>query len=103
MLRAHGVALPVRQHPVTVGGRELRIDVCYPELRLAIESDGFAFHGARDAFEDDRERQNLLVIAGWTVLRFTWRQICSRPAWVASQVDQAIDGADSADRARSDR
>jgi very-short-patch-repair endonuclease len=90
VLHEHGLPEPARQHRVTVDGRTFRIDLAYPALRLAIESDGFAFHGDRSAFESDRERQNLLVLAGWTVLRFTWRQICSQPAWVAEQVRRAI-------------
>jgi hypothetical protein len=31
-------------------------------------------HGGRAAFEDDRWRQNLLVVHGWWPLRITWRQ-----------------------------
>jgi very-short-patch-repair endonuclease len=86
VLRRRGLPMPVRQHEVVVGGRRVRLDLAYPELRVAIEGDGFAFHGSRLAFEADRERQNALVVAGWVVLRFTWRQICNRPDWVADQV-----------------
>lgn len=93
ILREHGLPAPVRQHAVVIDGRSFRIDMAYPELRVAIESDGFAHHGERSAFEDDRERQNLLTLAGWTVLRFTWRQICAQPAWVAEQVSRGIDRA----------
>jgi very-short-patch-repair endonuclease len=94
VLRDHGVELPVRQHPVCIDGRNFRIDVCYPDRRIAIESDGFTDHGQRSMFESDRERQNLLVLGGWTVLRFTWRQICRRPAWVAEQVEGCLHLAD---------
>lgn len=93
ILRQRGVDAPVRQHRVSIGGKSFRIDLCYPDLRIAIESDGFAHHGHRAAFEDDRARQNLLVLDGWRVLRFTWRQICSRPDWVAEQVRAALKSA----------
>jgi very-short-patch-repair endonuclease len=93
VLRSRGVPLPVRQHRTSIAGRDIRIDMCYPDRRIAIESDGFASHGIRSAFEGDRERQNLLVIDGWRVLRFTWRQICAQPDWVAEQVRQAIERA----------
>ena len=93
VLRDHGVELPVRQHPVTIDGRDFRIDVCYPDLRIAIESDGFTDHGLRAMFESDRERQNLLTLDGWRVLRFTWRQICGEPDWVAAQVRRALERA----------
>lgn len=48
------------------------VDFAYPWARLAIEYDGAATH--RDnphVFREDRRRQNRLVAAGWTVLRFT--------------------------------
>lgn len=90
VLRRHGLPDPVRQHRVEVGGRRFRLDLCYPERRIALESDGFAHHGHREAFEHDRVRQNLLVLAGWRVLRFTWRQICADPTDVANQVRNAL-------------
>jgi very-short-patch-repair endonuclease len=98
VLREHGVELPVRQHQVCIDGRHFRIDVCYPDRRIAIEGDGFTDHGLRAMFESDRERQNLLVLDGWTVLRFTWRQICRQPSWVAEQIARALDAARSTQR-----
>lgn len=70
-LVARGLPPPVQQYRVKVGGRVVRIDLAYPGLRIAIELDGFEFHGTRTAFDDDRARANLLVVAGWTLLRFT--------------------------------
>jgi hypothetical protein len=90
LLSSAGLPAPVRQLEVTAGGRRFRLDLASPDLRLAIECDGFAHHGGRSAFEDDRERQNLLTLAGWTILRFTWRQVIRRPDWVAAQVRAAL-------------
>ena len=55
----------------------------YPELKLAIEVDGFEHHSSPDAFQRDRTRQNRLVALGWTVLRFTWerRRASARRWW----------------------
>ncbi len=39
-------------------------------------------------FERDRQRQTILTAAGWTVLRFTWRQIHDDPAAVVAQIKQ---------------
>ena len=89
-LSDHGLPLPTRQFATVVGGRPVRLDFAYPGQKIAIECDGFAVHGLRSAFEDDRARQNLLVLDGWVVLRFTWRQICEQPAWVAEQVRRAL-------------
>lgn len=63
-----------------------RVDFAYPEVRLAIEVDGWAAHGSRQAFQDDRARQNRLTGAGWTVLRFTWHDVVRRPALVADHI-----------------
>lgn len=82
VLREHGLPLPEFQYRV---GRH-RVDFAYPELRIAIEVDGFEVHGTPAALQADLERQNTLVAAGWTVLRFTWRDVVRRPSWVAHQV-----------------
>jgi very-short-patch-repair endonuclease len=66
-----GLPQPALQHRVRIGDRTYKIDLAYPELKIAIEVDGFGPHGTRVAFDDDRRRQNDLVAAGWTVLRFT--------------------------------
>lgn len=68
-----GLPRPVLQHRVVLDGRTYFIDLAYPEPRLAIEVDGYGFHGDRTTFDRDRRRQNDLVNAGWTVLRFTSR------------------------------
>lgn len=66
-LRAHGVDLPVRQHPV---GR-FRLDLAYVPERVFVELDGWGAHGSRAAFGADRRRQNEVVLDGWVPLRFT--------------------------------
>lgn len=54
------------------GGSTAEIDIAFPERRLAIELDGFAFHSRPAAFRRDLRRLNALMAAGWTVRRFTW-------------------------------
>jgi very-short-patch-repair endonuclease len=51
-----------------------------------VEVDGYAYHRSPQAFEDDRERDVRLQVAGWRVLRFTWTQITRRGAWVAASI-----------------
>ena len=63
---------PVPQFEVRHNGRWLaRVDLAFPELKIAIEYDGREFHTKENAFVRDRQRQNDLVSAGWIVLRFT--------------------------------
>ena len=83
------------QHEVWDAGRFVgEVDAAYPELKLAIEVDGFEHHSTPEAFQRDRTRQNGLVALGWTVLRFTWHDVVQRPAHVAQLIRPG-------DRARS--
>jgi very-short-patch-repair endonuclease len=60
---------------LAVAGRFFEVDCLWRERRLIVELDGRAVHGTRRAFEADRERDRLLVGAGWRVIRITWRQL----------------------------
>lgn len=40
-------------------------------------------------FRSDRQRQNELVLAGWTVLRFTWHDLTQRPEQVVAEIRAA--------------
>ena len=51
------------------------VDCLWPYHRLVAELDGFATHGTRKAFEEDRERDRALLVAGYRVTRITWRQL----------------------------
>ncbi|HEY5554512.1 MAG TPA: DUF559 domain-containing protein, partial [Cellulomonas sp.] len=64
-------------------------DVYFPDVRLVIEIDGAAFHGP-DRFQADRTRQNVLVGAGCTVLRFTWEDLTQRPEAVIAQIEASL-------------
>ncbi len=91
LLSAAGIAGWVPNHPVRLGGRLVaRIDIAFVELRIAIEVDGIAYHGDRNRFQRDRARQNTLVTAGWTVLRFTWEDLTCRPERVVAIIAAAI-------------
>lgn len=65
-------------------------DIVFEAYRLVLEIDGWAYHSAREDFERDRARQNRLVAAGWTVLRFTWRDLTQRPDHVVRTVRAMI-------------
>ena len=66
------------------------VDIAFPTERLAVEVDGWAWHHDRDRFERDRSRQNALVLAGWTVLRFTWADLTEDPTRVVVVVRAAL-------------
>jgi very-short-patch-repair endonuclease len=62
------------------------VDFLWRPERLAVEVDGHAAHGTRRAFEDDRRRDAVLLLAGWRVVRFTWRQVSDEGARAAATV-----------------
>jgi very-short-patch-repair endonuclease len=72
------------------------VDFAYPEIKLAIEVDGFEKHGTPRAMAKDFVRQNGLVPYGWPVLRFTWRQVVREPEMVARTVAAALAGLQAA-------
>jgi very-short-patch-repair endonuclease len=82
----------VREYEGAVPGRRYRIDIALVAPRLAIEVDGWEWHGKHKGdFARDRERQNLLMLNGWRVLRFTARQINQDLVAVMSTIHQAIE------------
>lgn len=66
------------------------IDLAFPEQRVAVEVDGWAWHVDVDRFRTDRRKGNALTHAGWTVLRFTWHDLVTRPAGVIAEIRHAI-------------
>ena len=66
------------------------IDVAFRMQMVAIEVDGWAFHSDPEAFNNDRRRQNYLILHGWQVLRFTWLDLTEYPDRVISTVRSAI-------------
>jgi len=67
-----GLPLPKQQHRMHLGGRQVRIDLAYPELKIAIEVDSWEYHGkVRSAFDLDHIRRDELVLLQWTPFTFT--------------------------------
>lgn len=71
-------------------------DFAWPEHRLAVETDGWATHGYRAAFERDRARDANLAARGWTVIRITWRQLTRERTRTAATLAAALARRDAA-------
>ncbi|GMA20233.1 hypothetical protein GCM10025862_22540 [Arsenicicoccus piscis] len=85
VLRAIAIELGLALTPqlqVCEDGLFARVDLGDETLRLAVEAEGFAWHGERRQLERDARRYDLLVVFGWTVLRFSWEQIMHHPELV---------------------
>ena len=71
LLRRGGLPAPEAQYRVfDAEGFVARVDLAYPDLRLAVEYDG-AWHGAPGELARDRRRLNRLTAAGWRVVFVT--------------------------------
>jgi very-short-patch-repair endonuclease len=64
-----------------------RVDLYYPAARLVIEFDG---GNHRERMVEDNRRQNLLVNAGYRLLRFTGSDLHARADVVVTQVRAAL-------------
>jgi very-short-patch-repair endonuclease len=84
-----GLPPPVLQHEVTIGDSSYRIDLAYPKERVAIELDG-QVHLRKNVWEQDHRRQNVLIAAGWHLLRYTWAQFKDHPATMVREIRTAL-------------
>jgi very-short-patch-repair endonuclease len=71
---------------IRVAGRRFEVDFHWPGLQLVVEIDGYAFHGARSRANADRDREQVLAMAGWFVHRFTRDQIVGARDEVAERL-----------------
>jgi very-short-patch-repair endonuclease len=79
--------LPTPAANTRVGGHE--VDFLWPDRRLVVEIDGWAFHSSRAAFERDRIRDADLQTRGYRILRFTPRRLVQEPEAVVAAVAAA--------------
>jgi very-short-patch-repair endonuclease len=86
LLRDNGITGWKANYPV--GG--YKVDVGFPKQKVAIETDGWAFHSSQEDFQKDRERQNKIALLGWKVLRFTWLDLTDYPQRVMAEIRRAI-------------
>jgi hypothetical protein len=87
LCRAHGLPRPLVNHPVL----GLEVDFVFPDGVL-VEADSWRYHHRPAAFARDRERDGMLVRAGYRVLRFSDEQIVGDPGAVARTIAAALDG-----------
>lgn len=70
--------------------RGYRADFYWPDERLIVEVDGFAFHSSRGSFEGDHRRDIDLESKGVRVIRVTWRQIVRERTATGAKISAAL-------------
>jgi len=62
------------------------VDAVWPRKRLVVELDGRRYHHTRAAFERDRIRDAALQVAGYRVLRITWKRLDREPHIIGATI-----------------
>ncbi len=74
-----------------VKDRKFRIDFAFPMEKVAVEFDGYRYHGfSKKGFRQGLERQNILVAHGWRVLRYTLTDVRDRLDGIIEDVRSAL-------------
>jgi len=82
-------ALPRAEFHAVIAGHE--VDFWIVGTPIVLECDGWEHHGRTKVQHDrDAERDNDLLLAGYVVVRFTYRAIHLRPADVAARIRAAL-------------
>jgi hypothetical protein len=74
-LIATGLPRPLCNKTLALDGERLMVDFLWEKQRVVVETDGEGTHGTPVAFQRDRHRDQVLVAAGYRVLRATWDQM----------------------------
>lgn len=92
-LKDAGLPEPIVQHEIRDRGRLVGIvDLAFPEMRLAIEAEGYRWHAGRLRFERDLARRNSLTALGWRVTHVTWADLTDRGEATIRAIVRAIHG-----------
>lgn len=75
LLDAAGLGGYVHHHVVDTGGVRFELDFAYVPERVDVECDGAAYHHGPSRRVRDRQRDEALGAAGWTVCRFSWKDV----------------------------
>lgn len=90
-LVANGLPAPALQYEVRDGAGKVvaRVDMAFPDERVAIELEGFRWHGTPRGQARDKARLRRLSALGWLVLPATPADLAADGALVARQVEAA--------------
>lgn len=80
-------------HELTLSftGRKFRIDSALPAYGVAIEMDGYAYHGKPlEGFKRDRAKQRLMAKFGWIMIRVTNDEVNNSLTEVIEDIKQCV-------------
>ncbi len=88
LCQRHNLIGFIRQYSVG----PFRVDYAWPDSKLLVELDGFAYHSSSEDHKRDLHRQNFLAmqLPGWTLLRFSWSDVAESAGHVIATLKAAI-------------
>jgi very-short-patch-repair endonuclease len=90
-LRRSGLPRPQLNVWLEVGGKSIEVDCLWPG-KVVVELDGFAGHGTRAAFREDRARDRRLRVAGYGVIRIAPEQLDDEAQAIAADLRVLLHG-----------
>ena len=85
-LVASGLPRPVRNYQLI----DYEVDFYWPELKVIVEVDSYRWHLNKASFDSDRAKDAALEARGYTVLRFTAKQIEDEPLAVIARIASVL-------------
>lgn len=74
-----------------IQGRRYSLDISWPDLRFAVEVDGFQHHRFLSDFHRDRAKRNLLALDGWVLLAIPASHVWSDLEGVCAMVARGLE------------
>jgi very-short-patch-repair endonuclease len=89
-LDAYELPRPRFNAAIALRGRFFEADCLWQDQRLMVELDSRTVHGTRRAFENDRQRDRILLAEGWRLARVTWRRLRDEPTAIAADLRRTL-------------
>jgi very-short-patch-repair endonuclease len=85
-LRRYRLPMPRFNDWILLGAKRYQVDCHWASIGQIVELDGWESHGTRSAFQDDRQRDRRLKVAGYLVTHITWNQLRDEPEAIAADL-----------------
>lgn len=90
LVDGHNLRRPRMNADLHLRGRFFQIDALWAEERVAVELDSRSVHGTDKHFEEDKQRDRILLAEGYRTIRVTWRQLHAEPEEVVADLKKAL-------------
>jgi hypothetical protein len=91
MMLDGGLPSPALQYEVIdADGRLWRLDFAWPDVKVAVEYDGFDWHSDPVAFRRDRLKRAALLEMGWSVISIVFDDVRRRPCETVRRIETEL-------------